>query len=178
MILRHDPLDHPEELIRRVYAYVAYWLGDGADAEDATSEVFENALRYKASYDPRKGEPLAWLLGIARRAVRAALARRPTPAAEPPEPAAREDLESETIQRLSLDAAVAGLGDRERELIALRYGADLAAKQIAELLGMSTNAVEVALHRALGRLRRELEAEEPPRDNRRSIETGRSSPAL
>ena len=157
MILRHDPLDHPEELIRRVYAYVAYWLGDGADAEDATSEVFENALRYKASYDPRKGEPLAWLLGIARRAVRAALARRPTPAAEPPEPAAREDLESETIQRLSLDAAVAGLGDRERELIALRYGADLAAKQIAELLGMSTNAVEVALHRTLTRLRKELE---------------------
>ena len=41
---------------------------------------------------------------------------------------------------------------------ALRYGADLTAKQIAELLGQRTNAVEVALHRALGRLRTELEA--------------------
>ena len=43
-------------------------------------------------------------------------------------------------------------GTRNRGLIALRYGADLTAKQIAEVLGVKTNAVEVALHRALGRL--------------------------
>ena len=41
------------------------------------------------------------------------------------------------------------LGERDRELIALRYGADLTARQIGELLGLQTNAVEVALHRAL-----------------------------
>ena len=69
-----DPLAGAEVSIRRIYAYAAYWLGDGAEAEDATSEVFENALRYRASYDPRKGEPIAWLLGIARRTVKAALA--------------------------------------------------------------------------------------------------------
>jgi DNA-directed RNA polymerase specialized sigma24 family protein len=45
------------------------------------------------------------------------------------------------------------LDDRSRELLALRYGADLKAKQIGELLDMETNAVEVALHRALARLR-------------------------
>ncbi len=55
-------------------------------------------------------------------------------------------------------AAVATLDERNRELIALRYGADLTAKQIAAVLGVRTNAVEVALHRALGRLRAELEA--------------------
>jgi RNA polymerase sigma factor (sigma-70 family) len=42
---------------------------------------------------------------------------------------------------------------RDRELVALRYGADLTAAQIAELLGLTTNAVEVGLHRALARLR-------------------------
>ena len=45
------------------------------------------------------------------------------------------------------------LDERERELVALRYGADLSARQIGELLGLKTNAVEVALHRALRRLR-------------------------
>ena len=74
--LSRDPLAHPDALIRRVYAYVAYRLGDGPDAEDVTSEVFERALRYRGSYDREKGDPISWLLGIARRATGAALASR------------------------------------------------------------------------------------------------------
>ena len=66
---RRDPLDNPEPLIRRVYAYTAYRVGPGADAEDITSEVFERALRYEDSYDESKGEFVGWLLGIARRCV-------------------------------------------------------------------------------------------------------------
>ena len=46
-----DPLANPEELIRRVYAYVAYRLGNGPEAEDATGEVFERAVRYRSRYD-------------------------------------------------------------------------------------------------------------------------------
>jgi DNA-directed RNA polymerase specialized sigma24 family protein len=46
--------------------------------------------------------------------------------------------------------------------VALRYGADLTARQIAELLGLRRNAVEVALHRALRRLRRELQRDGGP----------------
>ncbi len=64
-----DPLRRPEPLIRAVYAYVAYRIGPGADAEDLTSDVFERALRYRESFDPRKGTPTAWLIGIARRCV-------------------------------------------------------------------------------------------------------------
>jgi RNA polymerase sigma factor (sigma-70 family) len=58
---------------------------------------------------------------------------------------------------LALSGAVGRLEARDRELIALRYGADLTARQIAGLLDLKTNAVEVALHRALGRLRTSLE---------------------
>ena len=54
------------------------------------------------------------------------------------------------------------LEDRDRELIALRYGADLSARQIAELLEARTNTIEVALHRALGRLRELLAEDEKP----------------
>ena len=68
-MLRVDPLANPEPLIKRVYAYVAYRVGAGPDAEDLTSETFERALRYKKSYDSSKGEPIAWLIGIARRCI-------------------------------------------------------------------------------------------------------------
>jgi len=68
-MFRVDPLANPEPLIKRVYAYVAYRVGDGPDAEDLTSETFERALRYKKSYDSSKGEPIAWLIGIARRCI-------------------------------------------------------------------------------------------------------------
>jgi len=42
----------------------------------------------------------------------------------------------------------------------LRYGADLSARQIGAVLGLKTNAVEVSLHRALARVRAELEEQE------------------
>ena len=151
-MLRRDPLANPEPLIRRVYAYVAYRVGDGPDAEDLTSETFERALRYKKSYDPRKGEPVQWLLGIAKRCVDGRGPRLELASEWADEPAST-DVEEETIRRLTVSRAVSGLDDRDRELIALRYGADLTARQIAELLGAKTNAIEVALHRALGRLR-------------------------
>lgn len=151
MRLSRDPLANPEPLIRRVYAYVAYRIGDGPDAEDITSETFERALRYKESYDASKGEPAAWLIGIARRCLAAAPAPRPVPDAGEETPAP-QDLEEESARRVDLQAGLAKLSQRDRELLALRYGADLTAAQIGELLELATNAVEVALHRARERL--------------------------
>lgn len=160
-MFRVDPLANPEALIKRVYAYIAYRVGDGPDAEDLTSETFERALRYKKSYDSRKGEPIAWLIGIARRCVEG---RPPSleHSTEQVEASDHGDLEDEALRRITLSGAVGRLEERDRELIALRYGADLTARQIAELQGAKTNAVEVALHRALGRLRTHLEDESAP----------------
>ena len=155
-----DPLAQPEELIPHVYSYAAYRLGDGPDAEDVTSEVFERAIRYRKSYDQSKGEPVAWLLGIARRCVDAALNARPRNQAELEEVAGETSIEDDSVRRLTLAAALTQLSDRDQELIALRYGAELTAGQIGEVLDMQTNAVEVALHRALSRLRTVLQADE------------------
>ena len=65
------------------------------------------------------------------------------------EAADHRDLEDDTVRRIALSEAVGLLEERDRDLIALRYGADLTARQIAELQGVKTNAIEVALHRAL-----------------------------
>jgi RNA polymerase sigma factor (sigma-70 family) len=151
-----DPLADPAPLIRRVYAYAAYRIGPGPEAEDVTSETFERALRYRDSFDPRRGDAASWLIGISRRCIADAMQGRETPTDDVPDvpDAGHEEL---VLDRLDLRTAVSLLDERDRELVALRFGADLSARQIAEILELKTNAVEVALHRALARLRRTLE---------------------
>ena len=127
------------------------------DAEDITSDVFERALRYRESYDPKRGEPMAWLIGIARRCVNGAAPIRTTRSESVEDRAAPGDLAEDAVRRLSLVDAVSQLGERDRELIALRYGADLSGRQIGAMLDMSANAVDVAMHRAVERLRQALD---------------------
>jgi RNA polymerase sigma-70 factor (ECF subfamily) len=156
-----DPLRRPEELIRRVYSYVAYRMGDGPEAEDVTSSTFERALRYRTSFDPAKGSEQAWVLGIARTCIAEHFRTRAGAGAEVRDVADPVNVESDALERLTVQAAVARLGDRDRELIALRYGADLKVREIAELLDERTNTIEVALHRALARLREDLAGDSP-----------------
>ena len=144
--LSQDPLQDTEPLIRRVYSYVAYRIGHGPEAEDITSETFARALRYRDTYDPARGTPVTWLIGIARRCVYEA-----------------------ADERLTVQAAVSRLGERDRELIALRYGADLTAKQIAQRLELGTSAVEIGLHRARSRLRAIME-DQPQAEPEESLE--------
>jgi RNA polymerase sigma-70 factor (ECF subfamily) len=159
MVQRRDPLADPEALIRRVYSYAAYRLGDGPDAEDATSETFARALRYRRSYDSKTGTPQAWLLGIARRVVGEHLLASGREGPAPDDSASvAGDIASSAVERLALRHALATLSKQERDLLALRYGGDLAVKEVARLLGARTNAVEVALHRVHAKLREEMGA--------------------
>jgi RNA polymerase sigma-70 factor (ECF subfamily) len=156
-VLRRDPLAHPEPLIRRVYAYVAYRVGDGPDADDITSEAFARAVRYRDSFDASKGDAVSWLIGIARRCIAQHYGENVETPAEIEDSPAPGSLADDAIERLELRRALATLEARDRELVALRYGADLSAKQIAEVLGLRVNTVEVALHRVLRKLRAVLE---------------------
>jgi RNA polymerase sigma-70 factor (ECF subfamily) len=153
----HDPFANPHELLRRVYAYVAYSVGNRVDAEDITSETFERALRYRHTFDSRKGEPIAWLLGIARNCVYDAMLQD-RPKLTQPDPVAEADVEDQIVSRVTLEQALAALSAQDRELIALRYGSDLSPREIAKLLDRRTNAIDVALSRARGRLAVALEA--------------------
>jgi RNA polymerase sigma-70 factor (ECF subfamily) len=157
---RRDPLANPEQLLRRVYAYVAYRVGDRTEAEDITSETFERAIRYRNRFDQSRGDPIAWLLGIARNCVYDAQLR-PRPEASEDSPVAATDVEGEVVGKVTIEQALATLSGTDRELLALRYGADLRAREIAQLLDQRTNAVEVALTRARARLADALERAEP-----------------
>jgi RNA polymerase sigma factor (sigma-70 family) len=154
-----DPLRQPAEAIKRLYAYAAYRMGPGADAEDVVSETIERALRYRNSYDPSVGSPISWMIGIANRCIADAVEERgrrvdaPVDEVEGVQP----DFSSEVVDRSEIREAVSRLDERDRELIALRYGADLSAREIGLVLELRTNTIEVALHRALARLRASLE---------------------
>ena len=173
---RRDPLAQPEQAIRRLYSYVAYRIGPGPDAEDVVSETIERALRYRGSFDPGKGSPAAWLVTIASRVLldRYAAQRGEVPFEETDDGPWRDDFASGSVRRIELHDAMARLDERSREVLALRYGADLKAREIADILCLRTNTVEVALHRALERLRTILEETDTPsqRKEPRGLATG------
>src|SRR3954466_5942797 len=97
-----------------VYAYVAGLLRDATAAEEVTAAAFERAYRKRNRFDPRRGEPRAWLFGIARNAALDELRRRGRPAELTAEPPALDSLGTEEgaehyERRLAVSTALARL---------------------------------------------------------------------
>jgi len=141
-----------------VYAYVASLLRDSAAAEEVTAAAFERAYRKRNRFDPERGEPRAWLFGIARNAALDELRRRGRHAELTAEPADLETPRSaegaeHSERRLAVAAALERLEPRERELIALKFFAGLANAEIAQVLGIGESNAGTKLHRAMTKLR-------------------------
>jgi RNA polymerase sigma-70 factor (ECF subfamily) len=141
-----------------VYAYVAGLLRDSAAAEEVTAAAFERAYRKRNRFDPERGEPRAWLFGIARNAALDELRRRGRQAELTTEPADLESFGSvggaeDSERRLTVSAALERLEARERELIALKFFAGLANAEIAQVLGIGESNAGTKLHRAMSKLR-------------------------
>jgi RNA polymerase sigma-70 factor (ECF subfamily) len=160
---QRDFSDVYDEHVWNVYGFLAYRLRSRADAEDLTQLTFERALRAWRRYDESRATVGTWLLAIARnllvdhvRADRSTLQR---PIDELPDqalPAAHDRPDLGLAP--DLERALAALGDRERELIALRFGGDLSGPEIAELTGLTLANVQQILSRSLRRMRASLEA--------------------
>jgi RNA polymerase sigma-70 factor (ECF subfamily) len=147
-----------------VYAYVAGLLRDGPAAEEVTATAFERAYRKRRRFDPSKGEPRAWLFGIARNAALDELRRRGRQAelAADPEDAdvpAVDASAEQSERRLALRAGLAQLAPRERELIALKFFAGLDNAEIASVLEISESNAGTRLHRAVTKLREALDGQ-------------------
>jgi RNA polymerase sigma-70 factor (ECF subfamily) len=140
-----------------VYAYVASLLRDAPAAEEVTAAAFERAYRKRHRFDPERGEPRAWLFGIARNAALDELRRRGRQAeltAEPEDVDARAEEGAEhSERRLAVSAALERLEPGERELIALKFFAGLENREIARVLGIGESNAGTRLHRAMTKLR-------------------------
>jgi RNA polymerase sigma-70 factor, ECF subfamily len=146
-----------------VFAYVAGMVRDRAAAEDVTAAAFERAFRKRRSFDGRRGEPRAWLFGIARNAALDELRRRrrvATLAVDPEDVAADlpGDAAEVALRRSVVLAGIASLEARDRELVALKFFAGLSNSEIASVLGVSESNAGTMLHRAVQKLRKACDA--------------------
>jgi len=150
------------EQLPRVYNYFRYRLGDDGEAKDLTSQTFEKAWRHRKRYRRDVAAFSTWLLTIARNLATDHLRRRrdtcPLEEAElRTRPRAVED-QAEARQDLArLHGLLAQLPEREQELLALKYGADLTNRQIARLAGLSETNVGSILYRVVRKLRQQWE---------------------
>jgi len=146
-----------------VYAYVCTLLRDPAAAEDVTALAFERAYRRRRTFDRRRGEERAWLFGIARNAALDELRRRRRVAAlvtDPEDVVAVDEGEGAevTLRRTAVQAALAGLSAREREIIALKFHAGLSNPELARVLGVSESNAGTLLYRTMEKLRKACNA--------------------
>jgi RNA polymerase sigma-70 factor, ECF subfamily len=140
-------------------------LRSRADAEDLTQQTFERALRAWDRFDPGRATVATWLVAIARNLLidhyRARASGATTVALDDVDPQALPTAEG-TSAALGLDAelaqALSELAERDREILALRYGADLTGPEIADATGLTLANVQQIISRSLRRLRSTLEA--------------------
>ena len=152
----------------RIYNYTRYRVLDGSTADDLTSEIFEIVLAKIHTYDPERGPFAAWLFGIARNTVNYHLRREKVRqwlslehfqhlAGKEPAPV-EIAIKNETHRQLL--EAVSQISGRERELIALKFTAGLTNRTIAKMTGLKESHVAVILHRAIKRIRFQMDIQE------------------
>jgi RNA polymerase sigma-70 factor (ECF subfamily) len=168
--LRRDSAEELRRLYREhvdaVYAFFAYSVSRPV-AEDLTSGTFERVVRSWKSYDRRLGSERTWILTIARNLLTDHFRRQ----------AHRDVISTDEypglVDSIAVDGAgleralsaeglrtlLAPLDERERVVVALRYGADLSAIEVAAVMGLTPANVHQIASRALRRLRGDLEAE-------------------
>lgn len=151
---------HVEEVLR----FIARRVHDPATAADLTSDVFVAAIGSSGSYEPGRGTPRAWLIGIARIVVLGEYRRSAHESRKHERICGRRLLDDADIQRLEerLDAerearVLYQLIDRlpagERDVIELVGVDGLSVVDAAAALSISPTAARVRLHRARRTLR-------------------------
>jgi RNA polymerase sigma-70 factor, ECF subfamily len=150
------------EHLPHVYNYFRYRVGDGPVAEDLTAVTFEKAWRSRKRYRADLAGFSTWLFTIARNTATDHFRRhKPTVSLDliadlPGEPGVESQVERRRdFARLS--ALLGELDARERELVAMKYGAEMTNRAIAAVTGLSESNVGTILHRVVGKLREQWE---------------------
>jgi RNA polymerase sigma factor (sigma-70 family) len=148
---------------RRVYGLAWTIVRDRGTAEDVAQEAFVRAWRYGASYDPRRGSVLTWLLTIARNvAVDRLRLKHPEPVdAELLEAKLRladsRDEHAGVDERDELRRALATLPDEQRRALLLASYFGRTAAEIAEAEAIPLGTAKTRIRTAMQRLRTGLE---------------------
>jgi len=145
----------------RIFNFFRYRLGDAEIAQDLTSITFTKAWRARHQYQSDLGAFEGWLFTIARNVANDFLRQSQR----------RKEISLDTLWGLSADTTVEQeaqqrrefarlhallktLPAREREIIALKFGADMTNRSIAQALHMSESNIGTILHRTVIKLRK------------------------
>ena len=151
--------------VDRVYRHIYYRVGNEADAEDLTQQVFLKAWQAIDRYKKMASPFVAWLMTISHNLVvdfyrtkkdkayleAEVLANGSTSS---PERATEASFEQQCLRR-----AILQLGGDEQRVVMLRFMEGFEFAEIASLLKKKEGNVRVILHRALVKLRNILERE-------------------
>ncbi len=145
----------------RMYAYVRARIADRETAEDVTGEVFLRMLEALDKGAFAHTSLLAWLYRIAHNLVVDHYRRRrfpviPLQSILAPAELLAEAPESEVVHE-HVHTAIQDLTPDQQQVIVLRFGQQMKAPEVAQVLGKTEDAVRALQRRALASLRRMLE---------------------
>jgi RNA polymerase sigma-70 factor (sigma-E family) len=158
-------VDHLTETYRAHYrallGLAALLLDDTASCEDVVQEAFIRVHSARSRVrDPEK--TLAYLrqtvVNLSRSALRRRILGLKLLSKPMPDMASAEEGAYELLERDQLKAAMRKLQRRQREVLVLRYFADMTEAQVAETLGISLGSVKAYGSRGIAALRVAMEA--------------------
>ncbi len=163
------PIDWERVISRelpKIYNYFRYNGLSDQVAEDLTSVSIEKAWRAQERYTSEKAALSTWLMTIARRTMidyfRGLRPENSIDSDESFKNSLKDSIQVEDLAELRDDIerlrnVLAMLPDREREIIALKYGAQMTNRQIARITGVSESNVGTLLCRVINSLRKQME---------------------
>lgn len=159
-----------DHTVQRVHALVRRYVKDEGAAQEVTEDVFFMAWRQAARFDVTRGNPIAWLLTIARSKALDAwrqntaklvhfdsdatddlLAQASAPDGTP------QDLLEAVDQKNVLHSALAQVSPAARQMISLAFFQGLTHSEISEHLKLPLGTVKTTLRRALLSMREILQ---------------------
>ena len=145
-----------ENNFERVYAYLARRARDRDEAQDLTSEVFQQALAGLPRYEWRGLPFIAWLLGIAANVLRDGWRRAGRFEEVMTDELEQMGIEEDVEQKAMLYQLVDSLPADQRQVILWRFVGQKSLREMATELGRSEGAIKQLQLRALQNLRERI----------------------
>jgi RNA polymerase sigma-70 factor, ECF subfamily len=145
--------------VKKIYAYVAYLVGNGQEAEDIVSETFERAMLHIDKFEYRGFSFGAWLYRIARNLVYDRSKKRTHVsldniekfvASEDDDP---QDIASFDEEMQIINKLLKQLKEEQQEIIYLRYVQKYSIQEVCDLTGKTEDSVKSLAKRGLAQLR-------------------------
>lgn len=149
------------EYYPKIYKYTLYRVGDHSTTEDLVSEVFEKVVAKYYTYNPQKAKISTWLFAIANNTIINHYKRSQYQAEsiENKKIESQHRLEDVVIEKETKEQlleAMLCLDERQRNVIALKFGANFTNRDIARMLDLTESNVGTIIYRSLKRLREVL----------------------